>query len=208
MSGATEGHAGTALQRTSTLVAPTGRWVGRLGPDERMWLAVVVVWALTMFVMMQLVWPAIGEQHAEIQSWRIAPEAFEARVDAFIAENQVGEELGVPVVEPPPGDVWLLAQRYQFRPIVRLQRGERYRFMISASDVQHGFSLQPGNVNFQVLPGYITGIDLVAERDGTYTIVCNEYCGTGHHLMLGRVEVAGGEVAAAGDAAPREGGSR
>jgi cytochrome c oxidase subunit 2 len=26
-------------------------------------------------------------------------------------------------------------------------------------------------------------------KEGTYAIVCNEYCGIGHHSMLGRIYV-------------------
>ena len=60
---------------------------------------------------------------------------------------------------------------------------------ISSLDVQHGFSLQPDNLNFQVLPGYVTEIQIQPTEAGEYVIVCNEYCGEGHHLMLGGIEV-------------------
>ena len=177
------------IYRTSTLMPPKGRWWGPVGKDEKLWLVIVVLWAVTMFVMMQLIWPAIGEQHANIESYRVDPATFVEQTEAFIVEHQVDEYLGVPVIAPPPGDVFLLASRFAFRPVVRLERGKEYRFLISSPDVQHGFSLQPGNINFQVLPGYITGIKLAAENSGDYTLICNEYCGNGHHLMLGRIEV-------------------
>jgi hypothetical protein len=67
--------------------------------------------------------------------------------------------------------------------------GETYRFLLSSTDVQHGFSMQPDNVNLQVVPGYVTAITLTPKASGTYHIVCNEYCGPGHHIMLGRIEV-------------------
>lgn len=56
-------------------------------------------------------------------------------------------------------------------------------------DIQHGFSLQPLNLNFQVLPGYVHVIHLTPTRSGTFTIVCNEFCGIAHHLMVGRIVV-------------------
>ena len=194
------------IYKTSTLMPPKGRWWGPVGKDEKLWVTIVVIWALAMFVMMQLIWPAIGEQHANIESYRVDPATFTAQTEDFIAEYQVDELLGVPVIAPPPGDVYLLASRFQFRPVVRLERGQEYRFLISSSDVQHGFSLQPGNVNFQVLPGFITGIKLTAEEAGDYTLVCNEYCGTGHHLMLGQIQVV--EAGAAGASNAIAGGTR
>jgi len=176
--------------RNSPLIAPRGRWLSPMGRDERLWVGMTVVWALAMFVMMQLIWPRIGEVQTTIRSFRVDPAEFGRLTEAFIAANQVGEEAGNPVVAPPPGgDVYIQAARYQFRPHVRLVAGETYTFHISSVDVQHGFSLQPDNVNFQVLPGYVTQIDLTPRAAGAYTLICNEYCGTGHHLMLGGIEV-------------------
>ena len=73
----------------------------------------------------------------------------------------------------------------------QIKRGERYRILMSSRDVQHGFSLVivPHSVNFQVMPGYITEIELMPEEAGEYPIVCNEFCGLGHHLMMGRIIV-------------------
>ncbi|RIK39047.1 MAG: cytochrome C oxidase subunit II [Chloroflexi bacterium] len=178
------------VNRTSTLVAPRGRWWTPLGRDERMWFAVVSVWAVAMFVMMMFVWPAIGNEQTTIESYRVSEQEFAALTQAFIDQHATGENIGgIPVVAPPPGDVYLLSQRFQFRPIITLQKGQTYRFLLSSLDVQHGFSLQPDNVNFQVLPGYVSAIELTPEEAGEYTLVCNEYCGLGHHLMIGRIIV-------------------
>ena len=49
--------------------------------------------------------------------------------------------------------------------------------------------MAPHSINFQVLPDYVTVIQLTPEEAGEYPIVCNEYCGLGHHLMLGRIIV-------------------
>lgn len=176
-------------ERSSTLIPPAGNWWQPLGRDERLWVSVVVVWALAMFVMMQFIWPAIGDQQIDFGSYRGDAKSFAAEAEAFIKANQVGEEGGVPVVAPPPGDIYLTAERFQWRPILRLKRGQTYRLLLSSKDVQHGFSLQPDNVNFQVLPGYISAIRLTAKKSGNYPLLCNEFCGLGHHVMLGRIEV-------------------
>jgi len=179
-----------AVRPGHTALQPPPRvWWKPLGRTERIWVSVALVWAIFMFVMMWA-WPAFGEQNTPIESYRIAPEDFRQAVEAFIQEYQVGEENGVPVVEPPPGgEVYLQAMAYQFRPILRLKRGETYRIYLSSTDVQHGFSLQPVNLNFQVLPGYVYVINLTPEKSGEYSLVCNEYCGVGHHVMTGKIIV-------------------
>ena len=56
-------------------------------------------------------------------------------------------------------------------------------------DVNHGFSLHPVNVNFQIVPGYDYGLKTVPNTAGEFKILCNEFCGIGHHLMIGKVTV-------------------
>ncbi len=44
-------------------------------------------------------------------------------------------------------------------------------------------------MNFQVVPGYDYGLRIKPTEAGDFRIICNEFCGVGHHLMLGRVIV-------------------
>ena len=74
-------------------------------------------------------------------------------------------------------------------PIVRLQKGVEYTLHLSSLDVNHGFSLYPINVNFQVVPGYDYGLRVTPNASGDFRIICNEFCGIGHHIMVGRVIV-------------------
>ncbi|MCC6179244.1 MAG: cytochrome c oxidase subunit II [Chloroflexi bacterium] len=178
--------------RYSTFVKPKGVWWRRLGRDEKLWVGLAVIWGLSMFAMISFIWPLIGRQQNSIQSYRVTPADFSARVAEFTAANQVGNLGGIPVVAPPPNsDVFLEAMTFTWRPILQLKRGERYRLLMSSRDVQHGFSLVmvPHSINFQVLPGYITGIELMPEQVGEFPIVCNEFCGLGHHMMIGRIIV-------------------
>lgn len=60
---------------------------------------------------------------------------------------------------------------------------------LSSLDVNHGFSLFPVNVNFQVIPGYDYALRVTPTASGDFRIICNEFCGIGHHTMVGRVIV-------------------
>ncbi len=42
-------------------------------------------------------------------------------------------------------------------------------------DWQHGFSLQPVNINTQILPGYEMVLTITPDTNGDQTIICNEY---------------------------------
>lgn len=177
----------------STLHTPPPVWWGRLGPDERVWLTIAFVWCLVMFTAM-VVWQSVGDQRIPVESYKVDEKVFLEEVRAFIDEHQVGTDGPIPVVEPEPGgDAYIHAAQFQWSPVLKLQEGETYRLLISSTDVQHGLSMQGLNgelsYNFQVLPGYLYVIKLTAQESGTFNIVCNEFCGSGHHLMTGRMVV-------------------
>ena len=179
--------------RTSTLARPSGRWWTPLGREERLWVIATVVWALAMFVAMMFVWPAFGRQHANISGYRVDPVQFHDLTQAFIDENRIGEVAGIPLVAPAPGsDVYIEASRFQFQPVVQLERGQSYWLVLSSRDVQHGFSVQPVGLNLQVMPGYVTAVKVTAQQTGEMNLVGNEYCGAGHHVMVGRMIVVEG----------------
>ena len=113
-----------------------------------------------------------------------------ARVQEFTKQYQVGDDRGIPIVAPPPGaDVYLATYSFAWTPILRLRKDVEYTLHLSALDVNHGFSLYPINVNFQVLPGYDYGLRVTPNSSGDFRIICNEFCGIGHHIMVGRVIV-------------------
>src|SRR5690606_11596046 len=64
-----------------------------------------------------------------------------------------------------------------------------YKFHISSKDVVHGLSIQPVNMNFQVYPDYDYVLEFKPTETGEYKVVCNEFCGIGHHTMIGKIVV-------------------
>jgi len=173
----------------TSLTAPPRVYMKRIGRDERVWLAFAVVWCLFLFVAM-IAWMGIGQQQTPVESYRIDTSEFRELAERFIAENQVDTIEGIPVVEPnAAGEAYIAAQAFLFRPILKLRKGETTRIYLSSYDVQHGLSLQPLNLNFQVLPGYVYVVNLTPNEAGVYSLVCNEYCGPGHHAMSGRIIV-------------------
>jgi cytochrome c oxidase subunit 2 len=81
---------------------------------------------------------------------------------------------------------------WNWTPILQLQKGAEYVLHVSAFDVNHGFSLLPMNVNLQIVPGYDYGLRVTPTESGDFRIVCNEFCGIGHHVMVGKVIVTDG----------------
>ena len=177
------------------LEAPRGVWWKPAHGAEKVWFGIAFAWCMVLFAMMPL-WHWKGGQNPSGIRARVEPAAFEARVQEFIAEYQVGEDNGFPVVEPPVGsDIYLLGRMWNWTPVLKLQRGAEYTLHLSSLDVNHGFALYPINVNFQVVPGYDYGLRITPTEAGEFSVVCNEFCGVNHHNMLGKVIVVDPAVA-------------
>ena len=164
-------------------------WNEPIHKIEMGWIVIAFLWGLFMFFFM-IAWHFIGQQNLSTETYRIHPSTYEAKVEAFAEKFAVGEEEGVPVVRAPAGeDVYLLGRLWEWWPILELKKGQTYRIHLSSVDWQHGFSLQPVNINIQVHPGYEHVINLTPTEAGEFGIVCNEYCGIDHHQMTGRIRV-------------------
>ena len=108
-------------------------------------------------------------------------------------------------------EVHVVAKMWAFDPPeIRLPPGADVDLYLSAKDVTHGLYIEHTGVNLMAVPGAVNGARLHFDREGTYAMVCHEYCGVGHQNMAGRfvigalpppvAAVAGGAGADAGKA--------
>lgn len=84
-----------------------------------------------------------------------------------------------------------------------IQAGRQIEFRLRSQDVQHGFGVYQGDklIKQVQVPANTPGSDdplgpeqrmvLTLDEPGTYRIACLEFCGSGHHLMVGEFEVVG-----------------
>ncbi len=175
----------------SSFLPPAERnwWSTPVGKQEVIWVGIALVWCLIMFLMMPY-WHLYGKQNLSSEAYQTTPAKFQQRVDEMVNQYKVGEEAGMPVVRPPVGsDVYMLGRLWQWYPILELEKDQPYRLRLSSLDWNHGFSLQPVNINLQIIPGYEMVLTVTPDQAGEFTVVCNEFCGIGHHLMLGKIYV-------------------
>jgi cytochrome c oxidase subunit 2 len=174
----------------SSVTAPAPGWARRLPRDERLFLWVVLGSVVVMSTF-AIGWLFLGKQNVPTDSYRIAPQAFALKVQAFIKEHTRADGS---VYVPPGEEAYMMSARYVFYPELVLQAGQEYRLWISSQDALHGFSIVGGgqNINLEIAPQHAYGVTFTPEEPGEYLIVCNEYCGLGHHGMKGRIIVEEG----------------
>jgi cytochrome c oxidase subunit 2 len=83
-----------------------------------------------------------------------------------------------------------VASAFNYTPgEVEVPLGAKVKVIATTKDVIHGFSVAGTNINMMLTPGYISEYITTFDKAGQYLILCNEYCGTGHHLMTSKIKV-------------------
>lgn len=90
-------------------------------------------------------------------------------------------------------ELHVVAKMWAFDPPeVRLPPGAEVDIYLSALDVTHGMYIEHTNVNLMAVPGAVNAARVKFDREGQYNIICHEYCGSGHHFMMGKFVIAPG----------------
>jgi len=169
--------------------SPEKYWWKPIDKGERIWIGMAIIWCIILFIAMPLQ-HMFGKQNSTGEAYRVNPQEYLIAVMNWAEKHKVNDINGIPVVEAVPNsDTYLLAQMWRWFPILKMKKGQTYRLHISSSDLQHGFSLQPTNMNFQIVPGYDHVLTLTPTEAGEFSIICNEFCGIGHHMMTGKIIV-------------------
>jgi cytochrome c oxidase subunit 2 len=85
---------------------------------------------------------------------------------------------------------WVVAVMFAWLPAELTVPAETpVTFHITAIDVTHGFQIVRTNGQAMVVPGYVSQFTTRVDEPGELLIVCNEYCGVGHHVMAAKLKV-------------------
>jgi cytochrome c oxidase subunit II len=86
--------------------------------------------------------------------------------------------------------VSVVAQMFSFSPDpIEVPANRPVTFRLTSADVIHGFEVVGTNANAMAIPGYVSQFTVTFKEPGEYLIGCNEYCGTMHHNMVGKLIV-------------------
>jgi len=86
--------------------------------------------------------------------------------------------------------VKIVAQRFHYTPgEVVLKRGQPAVLEITSLDFLHGFKVPDLGIRVDLPPGKVTRVALKPEKTGNYDFLCDNFCGSGHEEMNGRIVV-------------------
>lgn len=107
-----------------------------------------------------------------------------------LSEEFAEDNLGVRENDDGTLTVTMVAARYGFfPPVIEVPAETPVTFRVASADVLHGFHVPFTNAATMVVPGYVSEVKTTFPRPGTYSFLCNEYCGLGHDSMWSRLVV-------------------
>ena len=91
---------------------------------------------------------------------------------------------------PPPELVKITATKFHFEPDhITLHKGQPVTLQLTSADATHGFMIRAFNIDTEIKPGKVTEMTVTPASPGTFTAICDHYCGLGHGMMKLKVQV-------------------
>ena len=89
-----------------------------------------------------------------------------------------------------PRVIKVIARKFEFVPgVIRVRRGETVALHFTAPEVPMGFNLADFNVRTDIVPGKVSTLVVTPDKAGSFTFLCDVFCGSGHEDMSGTLEV-------------------
>lgn len=144
----------------------------------------------------------IGEPHYaqiikadRLKSWTTYPETGWDSVKQAKSDHAVS--IGQERVErtgPNEVHVYMTAIRSHFTPEhVEVKKGDHVYWHITSvdrvKDATHGFGLAGYNISLSLEPGETISFDFVADKEGTFSFYCTEFCSALHLEMAGYLQI-------------------
>lgn len=83
-----------------------------------------------------------------------------------------------------PQVIEITAKKFAFEPSsVKLKKGEPVTLRIHSEDVTHGFFSRQLKIDETIEPGKMTEVTVTPQTAGTFTTICDHFCGAGHGNM-------------------------
>jgi cytochrome c oxidase subunit II len=87
-------------------------------------------------------------------------------------------------------EIGVTAKKFEFNPnMMSVKQGDHVKLVITALDRDHGFKLEPFNIDVKLKKGEPTTIEFTADEAGTFPFRCSNFCGLGHGKMKGKMVV-------------------
>jgi cytochrome c oxidase subunit II len=82
------------------------------------------------------------------------------------------------------------ASNFEFKPNeILVKKGVPVTLELISQDRHHGFKLAEFHLRADIKPGTVEKLRFVPDKIGTFTFICDVFCGDGHEEMSGTLRV-------------------
>ena len=93
--------------------------------------------------------------------------------------------------QPKEKVIKILARRFSYSPNhLDLKLGVPVVLEFKTADVLMGFNAPDFQVRADIVPGKVVRVPLTPDKVGTFTFLCDIFCGSGHETMSGAITVS------------------
>jgi cytochrome c oxidase subunit 2 len=93
--------------------------------------------------------------------------------------------------QPKEKVIKILARRFSYSPNhLDLKLGVPVVLEFKTADVLMGFNAPDFQVRADIVPGKVVRVPLTPDKVGTFTFLCDIFCGSGHETMSGTITVS------------------
>ena len=166
---------------TDTPEVPDDQLTMGIDPFERNWMRFSILLLVAFFATVTISGFALGFQVSGADS-EVDP--------TTVMDTAPWNEPGLRKIADGQYEAWVIAQTWSFQPAeMDIPVGSTVTIYVTSVDLQHGFKITDTNVNMQIVPGQVSKLEYTFDEVGTFPYICTEYCGQGHAIMAGTINV-------------------
>jgi cytochrome c oxidase subunit 2 len=107
----------------------------------------------------------------------------------LLALGVIATDAGVQAA-PQAKVIKISAKRFDYTPgNITVKKGQPVVLELTSKDVLMGLNLPDFNVRGDMIPEKLTRVRFTPDKTGTFTFVCDIFCGSGHEEMHGTITV-------------------
>lgn len=109
---------------------------------------------------------------------------------AALALASIASFVAAQPAQPKEKVIRIDAKRFDYTPgELTLKKGEAVILELTSRDVLMGFNLPDFNLRADMVPDKVTRVRFVPDKTGSFTFLCDVFCGSKHEEMNGRLTV-------------------
>ena len=110
---------------------------------------------------------------------------------AIAASGAMASIAALAATQPKLRVIKVVARKFEFVPgEIHVKLGQPIELRLTAPEVPMGFNLPDFKQRTDIMPGHVAKLSFTPDKAGSFTFLCDIFCGKGHEEMSGTLIVS------------------